>query len=510
MLKEQEPYPAVFLDRDGTIIEDNGYLKQKSQVLFYPGVFDVLRELQKNFKLFIVSNQSGISKGFITVDDVKMIHQYTKETLLKEGIRIEGFYFCPHAKEDACFCIKPKPYFVFKAAAAYNIDLTRSFFIGDHPQDVEVADFVLGMKGIYLLTGHGRKHRHQVKPGAEIADNLQAALPMMEKFRSKPENRAAFEKLLQASRIIRQGGIVSFPTETVYGLGADAFNEKACTRIFEIKDRPSFDPLIVHISNKDQISLLTDYQNEKMTRLIERFWPGPLTLIVPKKPRVSDLVTAGLPNVGIRMPAHSLALSFLKLCACPVAAPSANPFGYLSPTTAAHVEQQLGGKVDLILDGGACAVGIESTIIQFKGDDIILLRPGGIPIEEIESITGKLIHHEKNTLKVESPGQLKYHYSPRTKIKIMDNPSAYRNQDAKVGYLFFSEKPQDLYTEHYEILSEKGDLAEASHNLFSSLHKLDDLGLDLILAQKVPSRGLGRGIMNRLNKAAGISEEESI
>ena len=194
----------------------------------------------------------------------------------------------------------------------------------------------------------------------------------------------------QAAKIIRKGGIVAFPTETVYGLGADAFNALAVARIFEVKGRPYFDPLIVHVANPADVEKLVKEIPPSAKKLMERFWPGPLTVVLLKVNNIPDIVTAGLRTVAIRMPNHPMALSLIKESRCPIAAPSANPFGYLSPTTAEHVREQLGDRVDLILDGGPCPVGVESTIVSFLEKKSRLLRPGGVPLEEIESIIGKV------------------------------------------------------------------------------------------------------------------------
>ncbi len=198
------------------------------------------------------------------------------------------------------------------------------------------------------------------------------------------------ELIHHAAEIIKRGGIVAFPTETVYGLGADAFNPLAVARIFEVKRRPSFDPLIVHVANPADVKKLVKEIPSNAKKLIERFWPGPLTVVLLKEEDIPDIVTAGLPTLAIRMPSHPMALSLIKESNSPIAAPSANPFGYLSPTTAEHVREQLGDQVDLILDGGPCPVGVESTIVSFLEERPRLLRPGGVSLEEIESIIGKV------------------------------------------------------------------------------------------------------------------------
>ena len=198
-------------------------------------------------------------------------------------------------------------------------------------------------------------------------------------------------EIQKAAGIIQEGGLVAFPTETVYGLGADALNPYAVARIFEVKNRPTFDPLIVHVADIRQAEILVLKFPEKALKLIEKFWPGPLTLVLPKAPIVPDIVTSSLPTVAIRVPNHLMALELIRESGRPIAAPSANPFGQVSPTTVDHVRRSLGNKVDMILDGGPCAIGVESTVISFTGKEPALLRPGGVPLEDIQDLIGKVI-----------------------------------------------------------------------------------------------------------------------
>ncbi len=311
------------------------------------------------------------------------------------------------------------------------------------------------------------------------------------------------EAIRQAAEIIRRGGVVAFPTETVYGLGADAFHSLAVARIFEIKDRPSFDPLIAHIAALDELSKLVTNVPIPAERLIRRFWPGPLTLVLSKREEVPDIVTAGLPTVAVRMPKHPVALQLIKEAGSPIAAPSANPFGYVSPTRAEHVRSQLGDRVDLTLDGGPCEVGVESTIVSFLEEIPRLLRPGGLQLEEIESVIGKVNARSNEQETPFSPGQLPRHYAPRTPIIIEEwkkNISAYEGK--KIGALLFREADPSFSFQTIEVLSPSGDLREAAANLFASIRRLDALGLDLILAETVPEAGLGRAIMDRLRRAS--------
>jgi L-threonylcarbamoyladenylate synthase len=307
--------------------------------------------------------------------------------------------------------------------------------------------------------------------------------------------------IYRAAEIIKEGGIVAFPTETVYGLGADAFNPLAVARIFEVKRRPYFDPLIIHVANPSNVEELVIEIPSNARKLIEKLWPGPLTVVLFKEENIPDIVSAGLPTVAIRMPNHSMALALIKECKCPIAAPSANPFGYLSPTTAEHVRDQLGDQVDLILDGGPCPVGVESTILSFLEEKPRLLRPGGVSLEEIESIIGK-VEISPVEDRPSAPGMLLRHYAPRTPI-VLDwnekNLNLYR--DKNIGLLVFQEPKDNLKFHSVEVLSTKGDLREAAANLFAAIRRLDALNLDLIVAESIPEVGLGRAIMDRLQRA---------
>jgi len=305
----------------------------------------------------------------------------------------------------------------------------------------------------------------------------------------------------QAAEIIRQGGIVAFPTETVYGLGADAHNPLAVARVFEVKRRPFFDPLIVHIASPAHLKKLVKDIPSSARKLTEKLWPGPLTVVLFKEEHIPDIVTAGLPTVALRMPSHPMALSLIKESKCPLAAPSANPFGYLSPTTAEHVRGQLADQVDLILDGGPCPVGVESTIVSFSENKPRLLRPGGVSLEEIESIIGK-VEISPIRDRLVAPGMLPRHYAPRTPIVLdWDEKHLDSYKGKKIGFLAFREPENFLQFQHIEVLSKKGDFREAAANLFSAIRRLDALDLDLILAEAVPEAGLGRAIMDRLRRA---------
>lgn len=304
-----------------------------------------------------------------------------------------------------------------------------------------------------------------------------------------------------AARVLRAGGLVAFPTETVYGLGADAQDVLAVARIFEVKRRPRFDPLIVHLPSDERVESVVAEFPEVARRLAANFWPGPLTLVFPKNAGVPDIVTAGLPTVAVRVPDHPLALQFLSMADVPVAAPSANLFGHASPTTAQHVREQLGDDIDFVLDGGPCRVGIESTIVSVVGGRPALLRPGGVALEDIEEVAGPLARPSMVTDRPASPGQLRHHYAPRTPL-VLHDPSDRVPARGRIGLLAF-QAPQD--PERFaalEVLSPSGDMREAAANLFAAIHRLDAAHLDLILAEPVPDRGLGVAINDRLSRAS--------
>jgi L-threonylcarbamoyladenylate synthase len=307
-------------------------------------------------------------------------------------------------------------------------------------------------------------------------------------------------EIAKAAALIRAGKTVAFPTETVYGLGADAFNALAVARIFEIKGRPSFDPLIVHLADIAHLEGVASGVPLLAHKLAEKFWPGPLTLVLPKTAAVPDIVTSGLNTVGVRVPDHALARALIEAAGTPVAAPSANLFGRISPTTAQHVRDQLGASVDLILDGGPCRVGVESTIVSFAEARPLVLRLGGVTVEEIEAAIGRVDVFAGSSERPAAPGNLPSHYAPRTPLTLVgaDNPVA---DGEKIGYLAFQSAPKEKFGA-VEVLSPRGDLREAAANLYGAMRRLDALGFDAILAETAPESGLGRAINDRLRRAA--------
>ena len=298
---------------------------------------------------------------------------------------------------------------------------------------------------------------------------------------------------------------MAFPTETVYGRGVDALDARAVARVFEAKARPWFDPLIVHLAAADELERVARVagSDPRVALLAARFWPGPLTLVLPRQPAVPDLVTAGLDTVGVRVPDHPAARGLVRAAGVPVAAPSANPFGYVSPTRAEHVLDQLGDRVDLVLDGGPCRVGVESTILSLAADPPSILRPGGVSREDLEAALGGPIEIAGPAERPSAPGQLLKHYATRTPLRILDGPAGPAPAaPRRVGLLALRPPPRPGGYAALEVLSPDGSLAIAAAGLFAALRRLDAAGLDLVLAEPCPEEGLGRAIMDRLRRAA--------
>ncbi|GIW95876.1 MAG: tRNA threonylcarbamoyladenosine biosynthesis protein [Pirellulaceae bacterium] len=316
-------------------------------------------------------------------------------------------------------------------------------------------------------------------------------------------------EIRQAAAWLRSGRLVAFPTETVYGLGAEVWNERAVAQVFALKNRPRFDPLIVHIAAREQLQELVQAIPDEAQRLIDRFWPGPLTLVLPKSERVPDLVTAGLSTVAIRQPAHPVALRFLAEAGVPVAAPSANRFGGISPTTAEHVRGQFPSDQVLVLDGGPCPVGIESTVVACAGGVWQVLRHGGTPIEELQRVLGTVTEAISVTDRPLAPGQLARHYAPATPLVVLAEGIPAGAESLRLGLLAMDGSAERLELfQHVELLSERRDLTEAASRLFAAMRRLDAAGLDLIVARPVPEQGLGRAIMDRLRRASSRASPE--
>jgi L-threonylcarbamoyladenylate synthase len=305
-----------------------------------------------------------------------------------------------------------------------------------------------------------------------------------------------------AAALLRKGEVVAVPTETVYGLAANALDPEAVVRVFEAKDRPFFDPLIIHIKEYGEAERYVTGIPDWADKLASRFSPGPITFILKKRDIIPDIVTSGLDTVGIRIPSHPLLQRLLSSLDFPLAAPSANPFGYVSPTNANHVSDQLAGRIHYILDGGASQIGIESTIIGEEDGNKIVYRLGGISIEQIEEIIGKVEMRTISSSNPKSPGSLESHYAPKMKV-VFDDITAFKRSDvSKAGAIVFQRYIDGVPISNQRILSESGDLHEAARNLFGHLRELDGLGISVLFAERVPDTGIGRAINDRLRRAS--------
>lgn len=308
---------------------------------------------------------------------------------------------------------------------------------------------------------------------------------------------------------LRAGGVVAFATETVYGLGANAFDERAVAKVFELKGRPRFDPLIVHVEDASRVGQLVTAFPDAARKLAEVFWPGPLTLVLPKRDTVPDLVTSGLGTVGVRVPGHPMARAMIEASATAIAAPSANRFGGVSPTTAQHVRDEFGDNLP-VLDGGACETGVESTVVAFQEDgSAVVLRLGGVTVEAMRQAVGEVIIAESGSRDgaQASPGMLDKHYAPRTPMELVDliDPISFGDDEAaRVGLLLYLGRGEGVVQRFgaVEVLTRKADPAEAAANLFGAMRRLDAAGVRRIVAERAPDTGLGRAINDRLTRAS--------
>lgn len=297
--------------------------------------------------------------------------------------------------------------------------------------------------------------------------------------------------------------LVALPTETVYGLAGNAYNESAIKKIFELKKRPLYNPLIVHLHSTEQLKEVAKEIPEKAKILAEKFWPGSLTLVLKKQDHISDLVTAGKDTVAVRVPQHLMALALLEQLDFPLVAPSANPFGSISPTSAQHVWDYFQDKLPVILDGGNCSNGVESTIVGFRGDTVVLYRHGSVSVEEIEQVVGRIEIVIQDNATPDAPGMLSKHYAPKTPAILTDHieEEFLKNIGKNIGVLVFKDQLKGNETVHHEILSPEGNLKEASKNLYAALHRLDSMKLDIIIAERLPDYGLGITLNDRLSRA---------
>lgn len=310
--------------------------------------------------------------------------------------------------------------------------------------------------------------------------------------------------LARAASVLKNNKIIGLPTETVYGLAGNIYSEQAIRHIFEIKKRPFFNPLIVHIKSLAFLPKVALDIPKEAIKLAETFWPGPLTLVLNKQPSIPGLITGGKSTVAVRVPNHPLALSLLNLLDFPLAAPSANPFGSISPTSAEHVAGYFKEELEIILDGGLCKSGIESTIIGFQNQQPVLYRHGAIPLNMIEMVIGKIAIATKNNDAPQAPGMLSKHYAPSTNTVLTNEIHAVikMHADKKIGLLLFNCEIAHTGICLQEVLSKTGNLQEAASNLYAALHRLDKANLDIIIAERLPETGLGNSINDRLERAA--------
>ncbi|MBL7006770.1 MAG: threonylcarbamoyl-AMP synthase [Spirochaetia bacterium] len=370
--------------------------------------------------------------------------------------------------------------------------------IGDHPHDVLTGE-AEGVFGLYLLTGHGLRHINEVPLDKPVFHTLAAAA---EWIIQHPDPRKTLQEAIRdGAQALKDGKLVAFPTETVYGLGADALNETAAAGIFIAKKRPLNDPLIVHVHNLEQLEQLTSSIPESAVKLIDAFWPGPLTLVLPKSPAVPDIVTAGGSTVAVRMPQHPLALELLRQAGTPIAAPSANVFGKTSPTTAKHVAEQLSGRYEVLIDGGACRVGVESTVLTLVGEKPVILRPGGITKEEIEQVIGSVADRgELSENHMASPGLLPSHYAPSTPLVVTDTPLKFCN-DEHIAIIVL-QPSEEIFRGSVFALSPDGDLRSAAAMLYQTLRLVDGMHFTMIVAERFPDKGIGVAANDRMTRAA--------
>ncbi len=332
------------------------------------------------------------------------------------------------------------------------------------------------------------------------------------------------EAIDEAASVLASGGLVAFPTETVYGLGADALDAGAVGRIFKAKGRPADNPIIVHIADARDVGLLAAEVPSQALPLIDRWWPGPLTLVLPALDSVPAVTRGGLRTVAVRMPAHKVALALIRASGCPVAAPSANRSGRPSPTTARHVIEDLGASVDLVLDGGPTPVGVESTVLDVTGPVPVLLRPGGVGLEALEAAVGRVIvagagpgPADTGEMLARSPGTRYRHYAPRARVVLVDAPAdesparvaeAVRGlweQGLRVGVMVTSESaPAVPAGAVVRVMGRRADPAGIASNLFAQMRELDEAGLGAIVAEGIGEEGVGRAVMDRLRRAAGV------
>jgi len=329
------------------------------------------------------------------------------------------------------------------------------------------------------------------------------------------DNLQSYPQITQSAELLKANQVVAFPTETVYGLGANAKNDEAVKKVFEAKGRPSDNPLIVHIASDDQLSGIVEEIPEQARKLMAEFWPGPLTLIMKRKPgQLSNLVTAGLDTVAVRMPDHQVALGLIRASDLPIAAPSANTSGKPSPTSAKHVEDDLMGRIAGIVDGGNTGVGVESTVLDCTVEVPVILRPGGVTLEQLEAVIGEVrqdVALKNQETAPKAPGMKYTHYAPKAPLFLVKGNQAFlqklvdekRNDGLKVGVIAAYEHQQDYKADFVIVPGSLADLHTVATGLYDALRQFDDLEVDVIFSEMFPDHGIGAAVMNRLEKAAG-------
>jgi L-threonylcarbamoyladenylate synthase len=303
--------------------------------------------------------------------------------------------------------------------------------------------------------------------------------------------------------LLSNNDVVCIPTETVYGLAASLYSEKAIDKIYTLKGRPRSNPLIVHIGRKEDLFNLCTEVPAPLQQLIDRFWPGPLTILVEKSDKVPITVTAGESRVGIRMPNHPLTLQLLQALPFPLVAPSANPYNAISPTTAKHVQDYFGTQIPLILDGGPCKQGLESTVVGVENGQAVIYRQGMITVEQIEAMIGSVLVKGEVGEKQVAPGMTAKHYAPNTPTLLCEHPEIFAEDAENKAFLLFDKKYASLPSEHQYLLSESGDLEEAAQRLYQCLHEIDHKSYKQIICERFPDHGIGRAINDRLLRAGG-------
>ncbi len=491
--------PAIFLDRDAIMDMEESF-SGKDPVRLDADTIASLEILSRHYDLFGLVHESGIPDDRSPSRHIGGVNLSADNPLRTKSIQIKTGFVCSHRDKKSCDCLSPNSIFLREAASRYDIDLSQSFMIGNHPDTVRCGES-LGVFGLYLLSGEGARHLTNLPSDRLVFHSLSDAAHWIGKH-PKPALQLE-DSVRRAAAVVKKGGLVAFPTETVYGLGADTFNTKAIAKIFESKGRPLYNPLIVHIADIEQLASLAADIPDAAWPLINRFWPGPLTLIFNKKHTVPDIVTAGLSTVAVRMPANPLAAGLIRLSETPIAAPSANLFGRTSATSAAHVMTQLQNLCDAVIDGGACRIGLESTVLSLTDDIPRLLRPGAVSPSDIKRLAGPIaISSALNDQEKprESPGMLSSHYATKTPLYLVDRFDGFSNRP-DIGALLFSPAKQALKGP-VEILSLSGDLNEAAANLYAAMRRLDAIGLAAIIAIPPEESGIGIAINDRLRKAA--------